>query len=87
VAYWQGELASQGRGGVAQSVLASAEFRRNAIRTLYGEAVLDYFPNLLHRATAPTAAEELQFWMNNSFDLGSIEGFFLQSDEYLRRGA
>jgi hypothetical protein len=78
-----------GRSGVVGSFLSSTEFRSGAVRTLYGDPSLvpmpfePFFPNLLHRTTAPSAPEFLS-WANSSLDVLTIESTFAGTLEYFQ---
>jgi hypothetical protein len=97
VSAWVGALETPGQPGgltrnmVANDFVTSVEFRFEVVQQLYGfaqappAAVAGIFPDLLHRATAPTPVEVLN-WVNSTFDLRAIEADFAGSDEFFNGG-
>jgi hypothetical protein len=87
VAGWGNALAVLGRSGVAGGLLSSPEFRDDLVGQLYGapaapaESVVSQYPDLLHRTSAPTAAE-VGGWVNSGLDIRRIEQGFAASDEF-----
>ncbi len=75
--YWLGALPVLGRAGVASLFLSSSEFRARLVRS--------YYTNLLHRPTAPSAAE-VSFWVNSGYDLTTMRALFESSAEFAVNG-
>jgi hypothetical protein len=79
------------RSMVVSGFLASGEFRGDVVRELYGFPtpaalrVAGLFPNLLHRAAAPSAAE-VNGWVNSGMDLLTIEANIAGSGEFFTGG-
>lgn len=91
VAQWVNQLPSQGRFGVAASIMSSTEFRIKAIRTLYGGIgtlpTLSYFtilPNLLKRPGLPPLSE-ISVWLNSGRNLLGLKTAIASSDEYYKK--
>jgi hypothetical protein len=88
VAFWAGLVPTIGRGGVANAILGSTEYRTDEIQQLYGAlpapvaSVASMFPNLLHRSTAPSATD-VNFWVNSGQDILTLEMSFTSSPEYV----
>jgi hypothetical protein len=101
VAGWVGQLPSIGRAGVVQKLLASSEYRQQAVTALYfadptvvstaaypsipGQWVGSTLPDLLHRSGPPTMAE-LNGWVGSSLDVLSIEARMAATDEFFSNG-
>jgi hypothetical protein len=98
VATWVGGLqipppqpGSLTRGSVANDFVTGVEFRFDVIQQLYGfmsaaaASVASLFPNLLHRATAPTA-QEINTWINSGLDIRSIDADIAGSNEFFTGG-
>ncbi|HEV3079935.1 MAG TPA: hypothetical protein VGY66_09155 [Gemmataceae bacterium] len=91
IAGWVSQLPTLGRSGVANAILKSAEFRTDVVRQFYGfspaalSSVASLFPPLLHRTTAPTAAE-LNGWVNSTSDLLTIEVTIAGTGEFFTNG-
>jgi hypothetical protein len=77
VAGWLNLLPSMSREAVVAGFVNSAEFRGNAVRQFYTD--------LLHRPTAPPSAEVAN-WVNTPLDILSIEVAFASSGEYYLNG-
>ncbi len=98
---WVAGLPNLGRAGVVADFLASAEFRTHAVAALYfadpaaastpafpsipAQWVGSTVPDLLHRSSAPAAAE-VNGWANSSLDLLSIEVLVAASSEFFTNG-
>ncbi len=82
---------TQGFAGLANSILASSEYRSDAVRTLYGDPTLTPLPaqpyliDLLFRQAAPTAAE-VNAWVTSGPDVLSIEEAFAGTGEFFLDG-
>jgi hypothetical protein len=80
------------RAAVGNGFVASGEFRSDVVEELYGftlaplASVASLFPNLLHRAAAPTSAE-VSGWVNSGFDILTIEVNFAASGEFQNGGS
>jgi Domain of unknown function (DUF4214) len=78
-------LPSLGRNRLALGLLLSSEFRRAAVRTLYGDpnqhGPYRFLPNLLKRETSPTASE-VEGWVTSGGPLRAIEIGIAASTEY-----
>ncbi len=91
VSGWLAALPMQGRSGVANALLVSAEFRGDAAQQFYGftlaapASVLSLLPPLLHRTTAPSAAD-ITSWVNSGLDVLSMAVAFAQTGEYFSNG-
>jgi hypothetical protein len=101
VAGWVGQLPSIGRAGVVQKLLASSEYRQQAVIALYftdplvvstaaypsipSQWVGSTLPNLLHRSGPPTMAE-LNGWVSSSLDVLTIEARIAATDEFFSNG-
>jgi parallel beta-helix repeat protein len=89
VARWLGRLSTSQHGAVAMGFLTGTEFRDQVVRALYGDPSatppLSSIPNLLHRQTSPTAAEE-GGWVNSSLDWLTLEVSFASGDEFFSSG-
>jgi hypothetical protein len=87
---WLGLLPSIGRAGVANAILASAEFRGAVVRQFYGTtaapavSITSLLPALLHRATV--SAVEVNGWVGSGLDLLTIEVMFAQTTDYFTAG-
>jgi hypothetical protein len=84
---WLNMLPTLGRAGVASAILASSEYRTDEIEQLYGnplaslETLASLYPNLLHRTSAPSAAE-VGGLVNSGLGILGLEGFFAGGPEY-----
>jgi Domain of unknown function (DUF4214) len=91
VASWVNALPRLGRIGVANAILSSLEFRADVVHQLYGftpaafPSVASLLPPLLHRTSAPTAAE-VNAWANSSLAILSIAVAFAGSSEFFANG-
>jgi hypothetical protein len=91
VAYWQSQLPSLGRGGVAGDFLASAEFRADVVQQFYGFtfapplSVASVLSPLLYR-TAPPAPAEVSGWVYGNSDVFTMMTGFAQGDEFFAAG-
>jgi hypothetical protein len=91
IAGWKGVLTATSPGEVAAGILASAEFRSGAVRTLYGaegfatSPYQPFIPDMLHRTVSPSA-REVDFWLHSSFDLLRIEVGIASSREFFSNG-
>jgi uncharacterized protein YkwD len=74
---WVSVVASEGRAAVAQGFLRSAEYRT--------DVVWAYYADLLHRTTAPSAAEVTP-WVDSGGDLTAFRTSFLESAEFTLNG-
>ena len=74
---WVSALHSVGRSPVTSSFVFSAEFRSGC--------VISYYSGLLHRSTAPSAAE-VSGWANTGLNLCQIRVSFEASQEYYLNG-
>lgn len=90
VSGWEAVDASEGQGAVIRGLTGSAEFRGLGVRQFYGNfgtvglnAIA--LPNLLHRGAAVTQSE-IDGWVNNGFDLLTIEELFINAAEYFTNG-
>jgi uncharacterized protein YkwD len=77
IASWVSQLPVIGRPALIQSILNSSEYRTDIVRS--------YYSGLLHRSTAPTAAE-IAGWVNSGLDLITIRMNFEASAEFALNG-
>jgi hypothetical protein len=77
VAEWTGPLATDGRLAVAAGFLHSGEYRADVVGL--------YYSVLLHRQSAPSAAE-VAYWASSGLDLTDIRVGFEASNEFLVNG-
>ena len=77
VASWAAAVGQLGRAGVAQSFLASAEYRGNVVQQDYAQ--------LLNRTAKPSGAE-VAAWVNSPLDLLSIAVQFATTTEFQLNG-
>jgi predicted outer membrane repeat protein len=88
IAAWVNAVPSLGRAGVAGAILGSTEYRTDEVQQLYGftyalsSSVVSLFPNFLHRAAAPSAAE-VNGWVNSGLDILTMEVGFAASGEFV----
>jgi hypothetical protein len=81
-------LSAPGRAGVATLFLHSAEFRGDVVQELYGftyapaQSVVSLFANLLHRTSAPAAAE-INGWVNSGLDIYTMEIAIAGTSEFV----
>jgi hypothetical protein len=101
VAGWVVALPGLGRAGVVQGLLASAEFRSQAVTAMYfadvSVASTPAFPSIpaqwvgstladwLHRSSAPSAVE-VNGWVNSGLDVLTIEASLATSTEFFSNG-
>ncbi len=89
VATYSRRVNSLGREGVAKLIVALTEFRDGAVRTFFGDPTLKvlpyqpFFPNLLHRKTAPTP-KEVDDYVKGGLGLSAIQAAIAASDEYFQ---
>lgn len=80
ITFWQGVLPIVSRTDVARFFLGTTEFRSAAVRTLYGEPVLPFLPQVLQRTT--TTSDEVGFWAGSQLDLLTIAVVFAATGEF-----
>ncbi len=73
--FWENEIASIGRSGVAQAIQGSLEGRTAYVEALYNA--------LLHRPSDPTG---LDSWLSSNLDATSIRVGFEGTDEFFKNG-
>jgi hypothetical protein len=92
VASWLAVLPTIGRAGVVSGFLSSGEYRTDEVDQLYGNplapvtSVTSSFPDLLHRASPPSATE-VSGWVTSGLDILTIEALFAGSPEYFSLGS
>jgi hypothetical protein len=92
IAFWMSALPSMGRTGVASGFTTSPEFRSDIVQQLYAftsapaASVVSLSPGLLHRTSAPTAAE-VSFWVSSGGDALTTAVGVAASAEFLGGGA
>jgi hypothetical protein len=88
---WLQALAGIGRAGAINGFLSSAEYRSDVVQQLYGftpapvGSEANLFSQVLHRTSAPAAAE-INFWVNAPLDTLAIETAFAASSEFVANG-
>ena len=88
LAAWLSALPSLGRVGVANAFVHSSEFRGDVVQELYGftyapvQSVASLFVNLLHRTSAPAAAE-INGWVNSGLDILTVDIAIAGSVEFV----
>jgi hypothetical protein len=88
LAGWLSVLPTSSRTAVAGAFLQSAEFRSDVVQQLFGftyapaESVVSLFANLLHRTSAPTAAE-INSVVNSNQDVYTMEIVIADRDEFV----
>src|SRR5262249_5901089 len=84
---WLDTLSRVGRNSVALGFANSAECRSLQIRAMYGQLPIGVVqsPNLLHRRTAPSAAE-VNAWLQTGQSLLQLEVSFASTPEFAAQG-